>query len=170
MQTLKAIATSRQSMEAAMANAMAQAELNAQGAIKIEVFPIGMVEENGQFTVKLIVKVIEESDLSEEEREKILGEREYYESNEFKDGEMTQEFDEEATFVGVATTDYEGIAEIIPTLKTKPLEEDSLNPFLIVEKSEVPEMEILAAPEWNNVEEIKRDNKSFKNDSLPQRK
>lgn len=168
MQTFKMSATSNISMDAAMANAMARASLNANSAVKIEIIPVGMIESDGAFTVQVVVKVIEESDLTPEELENIKGERALHESHEFEHGEMTHEFDEEATGITVSVAHIEGIEQVIPTPILDHINAGE-NLTLTIREVDVPEMEPLSAPEWNNADEIIRDKKKkdFKNDNKP---
>lgn len=79
MQTLRLKGSSNESMEAAMASAISAAEaLN--DAAKVVITPISFMEDDGTYSVRIIVDIFEEADLNEEELKSLSDKRSDFEA------------------------------------------------------------------------------------------
>lgn len=135
MISVKLTASSSESMAAAMASAVSQAEGVSNDAVKINIVPISFIEDDGEYRVIVIIDVFEVADLSEEELAEIEGRKAAFKGD--KD-ELVEEFDEEAT--GVVKSDVD--------IKPGDLAEEALAAAIVME----PKI-IKLEPEQRNDEE-----------------
>lgn len=152
METFNLTGTSNESMEAALANAMAQANNIGQDAIQVIVTPIAFMESDGSFRVRVMVDIVKEADLNEDQRRDIDERVAAFKAREEED--ITDIFDEEATAMVMGhmseKTSMEEDMEVVAEPSHEEEKHEQPEGSLTTKTDEIPEMIPAPAPEMED--------------------
>ncbi len=159
-------------MEAALANAMAQANNIGQDAIQVIVTPIAFMESDGSFRVRVMVDIIKEADLNDDQKREIDDRVAAFEASEERD--ITDTFDEEATAMVMGhmseKTSMEEDMEVTPAQVEEDKDHERKEGTLTTEADEIPEMVPEPAPEMeDDTHEVASNEQTQEQDNKPER-